>query len=58
MEHDVVRPEHDVLALWVLPRVSARGVARIERGEVEPRAATIKKLAETLGVEPDEIASY
>ncbi len=40
------------------PGVSAKGVARIERGEVEARPATIKKLAKTLGVEPVQIATY
>jgi hypothetical protein len=40
------------------PGISAKEVARVERGEVEPRPATLKKLAKTLGVEPDEIATY
>jgi transcriptional regulator with XRE-family HTH domain len=35
--------------------ISLRQVVRIERNEVEPRFATILKLAEALGVEPSEL---
>jgi transcriptional regulator with XRE-family HTH domain len=35
--------------------ISLRQVVRIERNEVEPRFATILKLAEGLGVEPSEL---
>jgi hypothetical protein len=39
--------------------VSAKEVARIERGEVtHPHGATLSRLAARLGVEPGEIASY
>ena len=39
--------------------VSAREVARIERGEVEhPHAETIRRIAKRLGVTPGEIGSY
>jgi len=38
--------------------VSAKEVARIERGEVDPREATIKKLAKALQIRPDEIPTY
>ncbi len=36
--------------------VSPRQVVRIERNEVEPRFATIIKLAQALDVEPDVLA--
>jgi transcriptional regulator with XRE-family HTH domain len=35
--------------------ISLRQMVRIERNEVEPRFATILKLAEALGVEPSEL---
>ena len=38
--------------------VSAKEVARIERGEVDPREDTIRKLAKALQVQPDEISTY
>lgn len=39
--------------------ISAKEIARIERGEVErPHAATLRILAGRLGVRPDEIATY
>jgi hypothetical protein len=38
--------------------LSAKEVARIERGEVAPREATKKKLAKALKVKPDEILTY
>jgi predicted transcriptional regulator len=38
--------------------VSAKEVARIERGEVDPRDGTIKKLAKALQVQPGEILTY
>ncbi len=38
--------------------LSSKEVARIERGEVEPRPATLEKLANALGVDLDEIATY
>lgn len=41
------------------PPVSAKEVARIERGEVDsPRRSTLRVLAERLGAQPEEIASY
>lgn len=33
-------------------------LARIERGEVEPRAGTLAKIAERLGVSPEELESF
>lgn len=39
--------------------ISAKEIARIERGEVaKPHAETIAKLAQRLGVKPDEIETY
>ena len=39
--------------------ISAKEIARLERGEVsQPQADTLKKLAKTLGVRPDEIVTY
>jgi len=32
-------------------------ISRIEQGDVEPRYRTIKRLAEALGVEPNELVS-
>ena len=41
------------------PSVTAKTIARIERGEVKvPHADTLATIAEKLGVEPEEIASY
>jgi transcriptional regulator with XRE-family HTH domain len=41
------------------PAISAKEIARIERGEVEqPRKSTIDAIAERLGVRPEEIAAY
>ncbi|HVW30130.1 MAG TPA: helix-turn-helix transcriptional regulator [Polyangiaceae bacterium] len=41
------------------PDISAKEIARIERGEVErPHAATLKLLADRLDVPPEEIESY
>lgn len=41
------------------PRVSAKEIARIERGEVErPRESTLRAIADRLGVPPEEIATY
>ena len=41
------------------PPLSAKEVARIERGEVsKPRRSTLLALANRLGVEPEEIADY
>jgi len=40
------------------PSVSAKMIARIERGEVQPRAETLKKIARRLDVEVEEISSY
>jgi hypothetical protein len=40
-------------------KVSAKEIARIERGEVkEPHGQTLRTIAKRLGVEPDEIRSY
>jgi hypothetical protein len=39
-------------------RLSAKTIARIERGETIPRAATRRAIAERLGVGPDEIEDY
>ena len=41
--------------LAALAGLSPRSVARIERGETEPHASTIRKLARTLGREPLEL---
>jgi transcriptional regulator with XRE-family HTH domain len=30
-------------------------IVRVERNQVEPRGSTIRKLAEALGVEPEEL---
>jgi hypothetical protein len=39
--------------------LTAKTIARIERGEVEkPHGRTLARIAERLGVEPDEIESY
>jgi hypothetical protein len=39
--------------------ISSKEIARIERGEVaNPRAETLAKLAQQLGVKPDEIGSF
>ncbi len=35
--------------------VGVATIIRIERNQVEPRGSTIRKLAETLGVEPEEL---
>lgn len=35
--------------------VSARTISRIETERFEPRAATLRKLASALGVEPSEL---
>lgn len=41
------------------PGVSEKEIARLERGEVErPRGATLRAIAERLGVEPAEIETY
>jgi hypothetical protein len=41
------------------PSISAKEVARIERGEVErPRRSTVEAIAKRLGVSPEEIATY
>ncbi len=41
------------------PDLSAKTIARIERGETgKPHGKTLKTLARTLGVGPDEIATY
>jgi hypothetical protein len=41
------------------PRLTAKTIARIERGETDkPRGTTLAALARTLGVEPDQIESY
>jgi hypothetical protein len=41
------------------PGLSAKEIARIERGEVKsPHAATLSTVAKRLGVAPEEIASY
>ena len=32
-----------------------RHLVRVERNQVEPRGSTIRKLAEALGVEPEEL---
>lgn len=39
--------------------ISAKSIARIERGEIEaPRGATIAVIAKRLGVRPDQIKSF
>ncbi len=38
--------------------ISAKTVARIEKGECKPREKTIRALAKRLGVQPDEIESF
>lgn len=38
--------------------LSAKTVARIERGEVEPRGTTLATIAKTLGVPADELPSF
>jgi transcriptional regulator with XRE-family HTH domain len=41
------------------PSISAKEVARIERGDVErPRRSTVEAIARRLGVSPEEIATY
>jgi hypothetical protein len=41
------------------PGVAAKTIARIERGEIEkPHGKTLRVIARTLGVEPDEIETY
>lgn len=40
------------------PEVSARTIRRIEKGEVEPRRATIQAIADRLSVAPEEIQSF
>ena len=41
------------------PGISAKEIARIERGEVaEPHESTLSSIASALGVKPDEIQSY
>lgn len=41
------------------PEVSAKEIARIERGEVEkPHDRTLRSLAARLGVSPEEIRTY
>jgi transcriptional regulator with XRE-family HTH domain len=41
------------------PEISAKTIARIERGEVEePREDTLKAIAKRLGVAPGEITSF
>lgn len=41
------------------PGISAKEIARIERGEVErPRGSTLRVIADRLGVEPAEIESF
>jgi len=41
------------------PGLSAKTLARIERGEVDaPRAATLRTIARRLGVRPEEIGTY
>ena len=35
--------------------VAVSTIIRIERNQVEPRGSTIRKLAEALGVEPEEL---
>lgn len=38
--------------------VTAKTIARIERGEVEPHTKTLAILAKRLGVKPDELSTY
>lgn len=38
--------------------LSAKTIARIERGESSPRGATLATIAKTLGVDPNELASF
>ncbi len=38
--------------------LSAKTIARIERGEVQPRAETLRVIARRLGVKPGEVQSY
>ncbi len=40
-----------------VPGVSAKEFTRTEQGKVTPNAATVRKLGEALGVEPEDIAS-
>ena len=41
------------------PGVAAKTIARIERGEIEkPHGKTLRVIARTLGVDPDEIETY
>jgi hypothetical protein len=41
------------------PGIAAKTIARIERGEVEkPRDATLRQIADRLGVAPEEIETY
>jgi DNA-binding XRE family transcriptional regulator len=46
------------LTLHDFPAVSAKTVGRIERGEVQPRSATLAKIARQLRVSPEELATY
>ena len=42
-----------------IPGISQKEIARIERGEVvRPRGATLRAIADTLGVEPGDIETY
>jgi DNA-binding XRE family transcriptional regulator len=38
--------------------VSAKTLARIERGETTPRSATVARIAKVLGATPDELTTY
>jgi hypothetical protein len=41
------------------PQLSAREIARLEKGEINrPHAATLKLLAKRLGVRPDQLGTY
>jgi len=41
------------------PGISQKEIARIERGEVvRPRGATLRAIADTLGVEPGDVETY
>jgi transcriptional regulator with XRE-family HTH domain len=41
------------------PGISSKEIGRIERGEiVRPHAATLRVIADTLGVEPVEIETF
>lgn len=41
------------------PGVSAKEIARLERGEIErPHARTVERIASVLGVLPGDISSY